>query len=80
MVKNLKAGDMVTISFDPNDICVTNGMRRFNGLNAFVAKVHKNKTVAGRSFGRQYELVGVVSYNNKPYTFTRDMLVAYDGE
>lgn len=75
---NLKVGDMVTISFDPKDICVTEGMKRFNGANAFISRVHKNKTIAGRAFGRQYELAGIMSYNNKPYTFTRDMLIAFN--
>ena len=78
MSTNLKVGDMVTMSFDPKDICVTEGMKRFNGHNAFISKVHKNKTIAGRTFPRQYELKGVVSYNKVPYTFTRDMLIAYD--
>lgn len=78
MSTNLKIGDMVTIAFDPSDTCVTEGMKRFNGLNAFVSKVYKSKMVAGRVIPRLYELAGVVSYNNVPYIFTRDMLIAFD--
>ncbi len=76
MGRHLVVGNPVVVSFDPRDITVVEDMRQFNGMETTISKVHIAKTMAGRQFGQQFELVGVRStIGNMPYFFTRDMLV-----
>lgn len=75
MERRLTVGSPVIVSFDPHDICVTDDMKQYNGLETNVSRVHIPRIVRSRQFGPQYELKDVVSTVGKiPYTFTRDMI------
>ena len=74
-VSRFKLGEKVTIVLDPLDISVTNGMLKYNGLDAAISKICK-ATGSNRVYQPYgYELEGCVSDMGIPYTFTKDMLV-----
>ena len=74
MTKLLKIGDEVTMIFNTQDICVTPGMHKYNKKKGIISKVIRTKPKIGSSLPNQYQLHGVVSDYDIPYTFTRDML------
>ncbi len=74
MTNNYYVGDKVKIKLPRRSITVTREMRRFDGQITKISKITTSNINGGRQV-RQYELKGIRSKKNKPFTFLSDMFV-----
>ena len=76
--KQLFIGQEVIINFGPNDISISEEMRKFNGKTAKISRVgvvrKSTKTDTSPGYYYYYELKGIQSKAGKPFAFTRDSL------